>query len=104
MTKSTNIFSNTYNKMGFPGGPIDDGFTKLPQIEPPIKKGSYYDGRMPPPWDSKKAREYVNLSFSKEIITPPSHFFNVDVTQYSNSDSQRSYPSGSGDSGITPPS
>jgi len=100
------IYSEVYDDLAFPGGPRN---IHLPLVKPKRveknKKTKYSSGKhdIPPPWEFQAAVSYVEKKDSTITITPPSYHLSIDNRPYS-ADSQNSYPIGSGDSGITPPS
>jgi hypothetical protein len=103
-----------YEELAFPGGPgaVDSlprvKVDSLPRVKPENKthrKGSTYRTfSMPAPWDTQEALSYLDRKGSVNNTTPPSFFLHVDNSRPCSAESNNSYPTGSGESGVTPPS
>lgn len=97
-----------YEARAFPGGPgpVDS----LPRVKPEnntYRKGSKCRSfSTPAPWDTQKALSYLDKKRSEFLnkTTPPSFFLQVDSSRPCSAESNNSYPTGSGESGVTPPS
>jgi len=98
-----------YDRCAFTGPPIPGNVNSLPCViegkKTYSKSSTYRSFTIPAPWNTQDALLYLDRKSSviPNKTTPPSFFLHVDSGPCS-AERNNSYPTGSGESGVTPPS